>query len=103
MAKPRKPTHPGVLLREEVLKPLNLSITEAAYRLDISRKNLSALINEKISLSPEMAVRIARATRTSSQSWLGMQEKLDLWEAEHKEFHIIPFPYTDEEGLLMEG
>ena len=102
MRQSRKPTHPGVFLREEVLKPLNLSIEEAASRLDISRKKLSALINEKISLSPEMAVRIARATRTSSQSWLGMQEKLDVWEAEHKEFHSIPFPYIDEEGILKE-
>jgi len=100
----RRPTHPGELLREEVIKPLNLTITEAAKRLGISRKNLSALLNEKISLSPDMAVRVALATQTSPMSWLGMQEKLDIWRAEGKTFHVIKFQRQDNDSdLLLEG
>ena len=107
----RRPTHPGEVLREEVIKPLNLTITEAAKRLSISRKNLSALLNEKISLSPDMAVRVALATQTSPMSWLGMQEKLDIWRAEGKAFHVIRFQkqdddsdihITDNEGLVYQ-
>jgi len=75
----RKPTHPGEVLYEEVLKPLNISISEAAKNLEISRKTLSEIINGKCSLTPEMAVRIAYATDTSPESWINMQTKLDLW------------------------
>ena len=80
----RRPTHPGEVLREDVIKPLGLTVTEAAKRLGVTRKTLSALINCKASLSPEMAVRIGKATRTSPESWLYMQSKLDLWLAEQK-------------------
>jgi addiction module HigA family antidote len=80
----RKPTHPGEVLMEDVIKPLGLTVTEAASRLGITRKTLSALLNCKASLSPEMAVRIAKATRTSPESWLFMQAKLDIWLASQK-------------------
>ncbi len=79
--KRRKPTHPGEVLLEDVIKPLGITITEAAQDLGISRKTLSELIHGKCSLSPEMAVRIAKATKTSPESWLAMQTKLDLWQA----------------------
>lgn len=92
MERKRKPTHPGVIIKEDVLKPLSLTVTDAAKGLGVTRKALSELINEKSSLSPDMAVRIARATKTSPESWMNMQQKLDLWESEHKEFNIIPFP-----------
>ena len=82
MSKTRKPTHPGEVLREDVLKPLGLTVTEAAKRLGVTRKTLSALINCRASLSPEMAVRVGTATKTSPESWLYMQAKLDLWYAE---------------------
>ena len=77
----RKPTHPGEVLLEDVIKPLGITITEAAQDLGISRKTLSELIHGKCSLSPEMAVRIAKATNTSPESWLAMQTKLDLSQA----------------------
>ncbi len=87
----RKPTHPGEVLREDVIKPLGLTVTEAAKRLGITRKTLSELLNCKASLSPEMAVRIGKATRTTPESWLYMQTKLDLWNAEQKNTEVEEF------------
>ncbi|MDZ7341987.1 MAG: HigA family addiction module antitoxin [candidate division KSB1 bacterium] len=78
----RKPTHPGEVLREDVIIPLHLSITEAAKRMGVNPRNLSALLKCKSSLTPEMAIRIARATKTTPESWLYMQAKYDLWQAE---------------------
>lgn len=75
----RKPTHPGAVFREDVMKPLGLNITTAAQMLGVSRKSLSEFVNEKSSLSPEMALRISIATNTSAESWLNMQTKLTLW------------------------
>ena len=77
----RKPTHPGEVLLEDVIRPLGLSITEAARDLGVTRKTLSEFVNQRSGLSPEMALRIARATETSPESWLNMQSKLDLWKA----------------------
>ena len=77
----RKPTHPGEVLLEDVIKPLGLTVTEAAKNLGVSRKTLSELVNQKASLSPEMALRVAKATNTSPESWLNMQTKLNLWNA----------------------
>lgn len=99
----RKPTHPGTLLKKDVLDPLNLSVTEAAKDLGVSRKTLSELINERCSLSPEMAVRISKATNTSADSWLQMQKKLDLWYAEQKKLKIIPFPEMHQDLNLKQG
>ena len=87
----RKPSHPGEVLREDVIKPLGLTVTEAASRLKITRKTLSALLNCRASLSPEMAVRIGKATGTSPESWLYMQAKLDLWIASQKSPNVKEF------------
>ena len=96
----RKPTHPGSVFLEDVMKPLNLSVTDAAKMLGVSRKALSEFINEKASLSPEMALRISKATNTSAESWLNMQLKLTLWKAsQHELTNVIPFPIPD----VMEG
>lgn len=100
----RKPTHPGVLLREDVLNPLGLSITEAAQDLGVTRKTLSELVNERASLSPDMAVRIAKATHTSPESWLNMQSKLDLWNSEQKAIKVVPFPTVKNDlSKVMQG
>ena len=64
------------------MKPLNLSVTKTAELLGVSRKALSEFINEKSSLSPDMALRISIATGTSAESWMKMQLKLTLWLAE---------------------
>ena len=78
----RKPTHPGELLREDVLPALKMSQSELARRLGVSRLSVSELLLEKRAMSPDMAVRIARFTKTAPDSWLRMQAAVDLWELE---------------------
>ncbi|MBM9576241.1 HigA family addiction module antidote protein [Leptospira sp. 201903070] len=91
----RKPTHPGEVLLEDVIKPLGLTITEAAKDLGISRKTLSEIVNAKSSITPETAVRIALATNTTPESWLNLQIKLDLWNAlQDKPKNVIKFPIS---------
>lgn len=80
----RRPVHPGEVLLEDVIKPLGITITEAAESLGVTRKTLSTLLNCRAALSPDMAVRIAKATNTTPESWLYMQAKLDLWTASQK-------------------
>ena len=80
----RMPTHPGAVLREDVLPELGWSQTELAARLTVSRQTVSDLLHEKKSLTAEMAIRIARAVGGTPESWLRMQEALDLWTAEMK-------------------
>src|SRR5210317_528225 len=79
----RRPVHPGKIVRLDVLEPLNLSVTEAAKILDISRNLLSDFVNERIPCSKDMAKRLAIALDTSVDVWLGMQNTLDIWEMEH--------------------
>jgi len=89
----RKPTHPGVVLLEDVIRPLNLTITDAAEYLGVTRKALSELVNGHSRLSPEMALRIAKATNTSPESWYGMQAKLDIWvAANNSSVNVKNFP-----------
>jgi addiction module HigA family antidote len=100
----RRPVHPGIVLKEDVLVPLGLTVTKAAAALGVSRKALSELINEKASLSPDMARRIAMATNTSPESWLNMQTKLELWISEQKDLKVIAFPeYADSVPDIKEG
>ena len=88
----RKPTHPGEILYEDIIKPLNITIADAANDLGISRKTLSEIIHGKCSITLEMAIRISEATDTSPESWLNMQIKLDLWKINNtKTFKITKF------------
>ena len=79
----RKPTHPGCILREEYLKPLSITVTDMASNLNISRKTLSKILNEKGSVTPDMALRLSRAFGTTPELWLNLQKNVDLWEAEN--------------------
>jgi antitoxin HigA-1 len=76
------PPHPGEILKELCLEPLGLSVTEAARALGVSRKTLSAILNGRAGISPEMAVRLSIAFDTSAESWLNQQTQYDLWKAE---------------------
>ena len=76
------PPHPGEILRALCLEPLGLSVTEAAAALGVSRKTLSSVLNGRSRISPEMAVRLSMAFKTSAESWLNQQVQYDLWKAE---------------------
>lgn len=76
------PPHPGEVLRELCLAPLKLTVTDAAEALGVSRKTLSAILNGRAGISPEMAIRLSRAFGTSAESWLNQQMQYDLWVAE---------------------
>jgi addiction module HigA family antidote len=76
--------HPGEVLRTLCLEPLDLTITEAARALGVSRKTLSGIVNGRAGISPEIAVRLSLAFGTAAESWLNQQMQHDLWHAERK-------------------
>lgn len=84
------PPHPGEILRELCLEPLGISVTAAADALGVSRKTLSAILNGKAGISPEMAIRLSIAFDTSAESWLNQQSQYELWHAEQhrKELNV---------------
>ena len=82
--KMHNPPHPGEIIRGLCLEPLGLTVTKAAEALGVSRKTLSAILNGRASISPEMAVRLSIAFGTSSESWLNQQTQYDLWHAERR-------------------
>ncbi len=76
----RRPTHPGVVFREDVLPELGWTQGELAARLSVGRVTASDILHEKKAITAEMAVRISRAVGGSPESWLRMQGALDIWE-----------------------
>jgi antitoxin HigA-1 len=80
--KMHNPPHPGEVLRALCIEPLDLTITETAEALGVSRKTLSAILNGRAGISPEMAIRLSKAFGTSAESWLNQQMQYDLWQAE---------------------
>src|SRR6185436_16503412 len=78
------PPHPGEILKSLCLEPLGLTVTDAAEALGVSRKTLSAILNGRAGISPEMAVRLSIAFDTTAESWLNQQTQFDLWRAERR-------------------
>ncbi len=77
----RKPTHPGAVLREDVLPELGWTQVELANRLMVSRQTVSQLLHEEKAVTVEMAIRISSAVGGTPESWLSMQQAVDLWDA----------------------
>lgn len=77
----RTPAHPGRILKNHYLKPLDLSITEVAANLKVSRKTISKIANEHGDITPDMALRLSIAFNTSPELWLNLQLNYDLWHA----------------------
>jgi addiction module HigA family antidote len=75
------PPHPGEILRADYLEPLGLSVTDAARALGITRKTLSAVLNERAGISSVMAHRLAKALDTTPELWVNLQIQYDLWQA----------------------
>lgn len=78
------PCHPGEILWEEYLNPLNISITEFAKQIGVSRKVLSDVVNEKAGISPVMSLRLSKALNKSPQFWLTLQMNYDLFRVQQK-------------------
>ena len=75
------PPHPGEIIRELCIEPLELSVTATAEALGVSRKTLSSILNGHAGISPEMALRLSIAFSTTPESWLNQQAQYDLWVA----------------------
>jgi addiction module HigA family antidote len=78
------PPHPGETIKSLCLEPLGLTVTQAAEALGVSRKTLSAILNGRVGISPEMAVRLSIAFDTTPESCLNQQTQYDLWRAEQR-------------------
>ena len=84
----KNPPHPGRIIKQECLEPLELSITRAADILGVTRLTLSNVVNGKNAVSPEMAIRLSKAFGSSPEVWLGLQMDYDLAQAEKKSSRI---------------
>ena len=89
----REPTHPGAILRDDVLPALGLSVSEAARQLRVTRQTLHRIMAGRTAVSPEMAVRLGKFCGNGPDLWLRMQAAFDLWHAERRlrnELRAIP-------------
>jgi antitoxin HigA-1 len=77
----RQPTHPGELLREDVLPALRLSVSETARQLRVTRQTLHRILSGRSAVTPEMALRLGRFCGNGPDLWLRMQQAHDLWRA----------------------
>ncbi len=89
----KNPPHPGKVVLDECIKPLGLSITEAAEGLGVTRATLSRLVNGRSGISPQMAVRLSKAFGGSAESWLRQQMNYDLAQIQKtaKDIHVRRF------------
>jgi antitoxin HigA-1 len=85
----KNPPHPGELLREDVLSPLGLEVTEAARRLGMSRTALSRVINGRAGISPDLAVRLELAGVSTARFWTSLQTSYDLAKARQRKQPIV--------------
>lgn len=81
-SKMHNPPQPGEVLKVLYLDELGLTITATSKALGVSRQNLSEIINGHTGITPEMALKLAKALNTSASMWLKMQQHYDLWQAE---------------------
>lgn len=79
-----KPVHPGRIIKDDYLEPLELTTGMLAKALGVSRQTMAAILNERAGISPEMALRLARAFDTSPDLWISMQRNYDLYKSSEK-------------------
>lgn len=96
----RKPIHPGVILEEHYIKPLNLNLQELANHLGIARNTLFKIRTGKASITPAIALALAEAFDTTPQLWLNLQQRYDLWIEENEKSHEHIAPIF-KEGMLF--
>ncbi|KZD11556.1 HigA family addiction module antitoxin [Oceanibaculum pacificum] len=84
----KNPAHPGGFVKSEIIEPLGLSVTAAAKALGVTRPALSAVLNERAHLSPEMALRIEKAFGVSMETLMRMQNSYDIAQTRKREGEI---------------
>jgi len=86
------PPHPGEVIKEEILKPLGLSVVETAQHLGVNQEILFQVLNEQCALTPEIAYRLSLLFKPSSESWLRQQAAYDIWQIKQhsSDIHVIP-------------
>jgi antitoxin HigA-1 len=84
----KSPAHPGGFVKTEIIEPLGLTVTDAARALGVSRATLSTFLNERASLSPDMAIRIDKAFGVSMETLMKMQSSHDIARAHEREDEI---------------
>ncbi len=89
----KSPAHPGEFIRHEIIEPLGLNVTSAATALGVTRGALSALLNQRAGLSPEMALRIEKAFGVSMDTLMRMQNSFDIAMARRRADEIVVAPY----------
>ena len=92
------PAHPGGFVKSEIVEALDLSVTRAAEVLGVTRAALSALLNERAHLSPEMAIRIEKAFGVSMDTLMRMQNSYDIAQARKRAGEIKVAPYAASGG-----
>ena len=88
------PAHPGEILKELLIEPLELTITDVSEHLNVSRKTLSKVLNGRGSITPEMALRLELAfKKPSADHWLRLQSAYDLWISRQSksDLHVQPY------------
>lgn len=84
-----KPLHPGVIIKDVLIDNTDLTISEAAERLGITRTTLSRLLNQHAGVSPEMALRLSKLLNTSIEMWVNLQSQYDIWNVAHQSIYGI--------------
>lgn len=85
----KNPPHPGELLREDVLVPLGIEVSEAARRLGIARTTLSRVIHGHAGISPDLAIRLEQAGVSTARFWMNLQTNYELARAQQRELPIV--------------
>ncbi len=90
----KSPAHPGGFIKHEIIAPLELTVTAAAAALGVTRAALSTLLNERASLSPEMALRVEKAFGVSMDTLMRMQNSYDIAQTRKREAEIKVARFT---------
>jgi len=88
-SKMHNPPHPGKVLKELYIDGLELKIVDVARALDVSRQNLSMIVNGHVGISPDMALRLGKAFKTEPEMWVNMQKNYDMWHARRTSNKIL--------------
>ena len=89
IAPTRQPTHPGAILREDVLPTLGLSVSAFARNMGVSRQMLHGILAERTGITPETALRLGALLDNGAQLWIDMQSRYDLWVAQEKLHEVL--------------